>query len=74
MEKDGVYKIEEWKRSGLFRRYKWVQLTERIYLPFIYGWYDGGIFFNNEEDAIKAYNDLVEKDRKKNKQWTQIYP
>jgi hypothetical protein len=59
MEKDGVYKIEEWKRSGLFRRYKW---------------YDPKIFFYNEEDAIKAYNVLVEEDRKKNKQWTRIYP
>jgi hypothetical protein len=73
MEKNGVYKIEEWKRSGLFRRYRWTQLTKSVYFP-PYHVRTQPIFYFTKAEAMDVYNDLCEEYKKEKAQWTQIHP
>jgi hypothetical protein len=73
MENNGLYKIEEYKKIGLFgRRYAWVQETQTKLSKSYEHVIRYKVYYENRENALQRLEELRLKEIRTSDEWKEV--
>ena len=73
MENNGLYKIEEYKKVGLFRRrYEWVQETQTQISKSYEHVIRYAVYYDKLEDAFQRLKELRQKEIRTSENWKEV--